>query len=461
MTRAPGEAGLVRALGVWGLAASIVNITIGGGIFRAPGTMEVTGRLGAAAPLAYGLCALAMAFVVMCFAEAGSRVALTGGPYAYVERAFGGFAGFAVGWLLWVTGTIATAAVATIFADSVLRMFAIPAVPGRAALLVGVFVVVTTINVLGVRLGARLNMASTIAKLLPLTLLIVLGLVKMQPENLTWTSTPAAGDLMRASVFLIFVYAGIESALVPSGEVKDPSRTVPRAVFLALAIVTVVYVLVQVASQGVLGASLAGRSAPLTDVAEAVMGPFGGAMLGVAVVLSTFGYLCGMILAIPRALFAFARDGVLPAALAGVHPRFHTPWIAIVVQGVLSLILALSSGFEPLVILANVAVLFVYLGCAAAAWQLRRKGIRDEGDATVKPVPGSSFAAPLAAIVIIALLTSVTADEWKVSGAVAAVGMLFYWFARLRTRREVPAEHAREEHAGTRPAPQAPPSTNV
>jgi amino acid transporter len=93
MTRVPGEAGLVRALGVWGLAASIVNITIGGGIFRAPGTVEVTGRLGAAAPLAYAVCALAMTFVVLCFAEAGSRVALTGGPYAYVERAFGGFAG--------------------------------------------------------------------------------------------------------------------------------------------------------------------------------------------------------------------------------------------------------------------------------------------------------------------------------------------------------------------------------
>jgi amino acid transporter len=453
MTRAPGEAGLVRALGVWGLAASIVNITIGGGIFRAPGTMEVTGRLGAAAPLAYGLCALAMAFVVMCFAEAGSRVALTGGPYAYVERAFGGFAGFAVGWLLWVTGTIATAAVATIFADSVLRMFAIPAVPGRAALLVGVFAVVTTINVLGVKFGARLNMASTIAKLLPLTLLIVLGLAKMQPENLTWTSTPGTRDLMRASVFLIFVFAGIESALVPSGEVKDSARTVPRAVFLALAIVTVAYVLIQVASQGVLGASLAGRSAPLTDVAEAVMGPFGGAMLGMAVVLSTFGYLCGMILAIPRALFAFARDGILPAALAGIHPRFHTPWIAILVQAVLSLVLALSSGFEPLVILANVAVLFVYLGCAAAAWQLRRKGIRDEAEhaATVKAIPGSSIAAPLAAVVIIALLTSVTPKEWLVSGIVAAVGMLFYGFAQLRTRRAAPAEDA--------PAPQAPPRT--
>src|SRR5438046_50472 len=150
MTRGPGEAGLVRALGVWGLAASIVNITIGGGIFRAPGTMEVTGRLGAAAPLAYIVCAVAMLFVVLCFAEAGSRVALTGGPYAYVERAFGGFAGFTVGWLLWVTATIATAAVATIFAAGVHRMFPAHPLTNRTTVLALVFGTVAVINVLGV-----------------------------------------------------------------------------------------------------------------------------------------------------------------------------------------------------------------------------------------------------------------------------------------------------------------------
>jgi basic amino acid/polyamine antiporter, APA family len=242
-------------------------------------------------------------------------------------------------------------------------------------------------------------------------------------------------------VFLLFVFAGIESALVPSGEVKDPARTVPRAVFAALIVATVFYILVHLAAQGVLGASLAGRSAPLADVAEVVMGPVGGALLGVAVVLSTFGYLCGMILAIPRALFAFARDGILPRALAAIHPRYHTPWIAIVVQGVIALLLALSSGFEPLVILANVSVLVVYLGCAAAAWQLRRTGIRDDGAQSLKPIPGSAIAPPLAAVVIIALLTSITAREWLVAGACAAVGFLFYVFSRMRPRQPAVAEN--------------------
>ena len=435
MMRSPGEAGLVRALGVWGLTASIVNITIGGGIFRAPGTNEVTGRLGAAAPLAYVLCAIAMAFVVLCFAEAGSRVALTGGPYAYVERAFGSFAGFVIGWLLWLTGTIATAAVGTIFADAMQRMIPTHPLTNRTTLLALVFGLVAFINVLGVRLGARLNIVSTIAKLAPLALLVVFGAAYVDPANLAWHKLPAASDLSRASVFLLFVFAGIESALVPSGEVRDPARTVPRAVLIALLVVTVAYILIQVVAQGVLGASLVGRTAPLADVAEVAMGPFGAFMLGAAVVLSTFGYLCGMILAIPRALFAFARDGVLPLGLASVHPTYHTPWVAIIVQAVLSLGLALSSGFELLVILANVSVLFVYLGCAAAAWQLRRVNVRDESGAMVRPIPGAGWAPLLAMIVIALLLTSITRREWTVVGICAGVGVVFWLASRVHFPR--------------------------
>ena len=433
MKRPTGEAGLVRALGVGGLAASIVNITIGGGIFRAPGTAEVTGRLGAAAPIAYVVCAIAMAFVVMCFAEAGSRVSLTGGPYAYVERAFGGFAGFAVGWMLWVTGTIATAAVATIFADALQRLVPALASPGaRIAMLAAVFVIVTGLNVRGVKFGARLNMASTVAKLAPLALLIVVGLFSIDPDNLRWQATPSAGDVGRASVFLIFAFAGIESAMVPSGEVREPARTVPRAVLLALGIVTVFYVLVQVVSQGVLGSTLAGRTSPLADVAGAVMGPAGAAILGAAVIVSTFGYLSGMILAIPRALFAFARDGILPGALAAVHQRYRTPWVAIIAQSVIAFALSLRNPFERLAMLANVAALFVYLGCAAAAWRLRRMGVADDQSATLKPLPGSRFAPVLATLVIVALLTSVTAQEWVISGITAAVGLALYFFAHLR-----------------------------
>src|SRR5690349_24772752 len=115
-TRSP-DSRLLRVLGTWGLAASIVNVTIGGGIFRLPS--GVAASLGAAAPLAYLVCALAMGLIVLCFAEAGSRVSLTGGAYAYVEVAFGPFAGFLTGFLLWAGVTAAIAAVSSFFIDSV------------------------------------------------------------------------------------------------------------------------------------------------------------------------------------------------------------------------------------------------------------------------------------------------------------------------------------------------------
>ena len=116
MSRITSEQALVRAMGTWGLAAGIVNVTIGGGIFRLPAA--AAGTLGAAAPIAYVVCAAAMGLIVLCFAEAGSRVSLTGGLYAYVEVAFGPFVGFITGATLWAGITVATAAVSSFFADA-------------------------------------------------------------------------------------------------------------------------------------------------------------------------------------------------------------------------------------------------------------------------------------------------------------------------------------------------------
>src|SRR5919201_1654745 len=166
-----GEGALVRALGVRALAANTINVIIGGGIFVLP-ALAAAG-MGSRAPVAYLVGALAMGLVVLCFAEAGSRVSLTGGPYAYVEVAFGPFAGYLVGVLLWLTGTVAFAAVATIFADNAARL--VPALEGRGgrtALLVAVLLALTAANVVGVRQGARVNAVSAAVKLVPLLLLV-------------------------------------------------------------------------------------------------------------------------------------------------------------------------------------------------------------------------------------------------------------------------------------------------
>lgn len=428
-------------MGMWALAANIINITIGGGIFRVPSNPDIAGLLGAAAPLAYIVCAVAMGLIVVCFADAGSRVPLTGGPYAYVETAFGAYPGFLAGVLLWLLGTTATAAVATVFADNMARLVPLFSGPvSRGTLIVTTLALLTAINVRGVRYGARLNVITTVAKLAPLLLLIAVGAFAIDSNNLVWERTPAVSDVSRASIVLIFAFAGVESALVPSGEVSDAARTVPRAIFIAMTVITLLYISVQLVAQGVLGPSLVGNATPLASAATIVLGPWGGLLLAVGVVVSTFGYLGGITLAIPRALFAFSRDGFLPGWISAVDSRFHTPYVALVIQLIIVAALSITGSFEPLIITANVAALLLYLGCCAASWELRRRNVRQGG--IPYRVRGTSVAAPLAIVVIIYMLTSITIKEWSVLLAVAVVASIIFLIT-LPRRRRLPAPHQR------------------
>lgn len=405
---------LVRAIGTFGLAAAIINITIGGGIFRLPAS--VAGSLGAAAPLAYLVCAVAIGLIVVCIAQAGQRVPLTGGPYAYIGSALGPFAAFLSGVLLWMVGTFATAAVATIFAAGIGAL--VPALGGRVMeglVVAATLVFWSIVNMRGVTVGARLNSIATVAKLLPLVLLAFAGLFFIQPANLQW-ATPPAAEVARTSLLLIFAFAGIEVALVPSGEVRDVDRTVPRAIALAMGGITALYILLQVVAQGILGPSLAtSTAAPLAEAAGASLGGWGRTLLLVGASLSMFGYLGGMTLSMPRMVYAFARDGYLPRALASTDARTHSPSAAIVLQSALALALAVSGTFERLAILANISALALYAGCAIAAWKLRPN-----------PVPW------LALGVIAWLLTGVTAGEWLALGICLGIAAVLYFLARRR-----------------------------
>jgi amino acid transporter len=432
--RSTGDGGLVRAIGTFGLAAAIVNITVGGGIFRLPA--NVAESLGSAGPIAYLVCAVAFGLIVLCIADAGSRVSLTGGPYAYVEVAFGPFFGFMSGVLLWLLGAFAVAANSTVFAAAIGAL--IPVFSGRtgnALFLVLIFGLLAILNIRGVRQGTRFNNVATIAKLLPLVLLAVLGLFAIRAENLRWEVMPPAATVARTSLFLVFAFSGVETALVPSGEVRNTSRTVPRAIFLAMLGITLLYALLQVVSQGVLGPALAtAKATPLADAAGRALGDWARVMLLVGASISLFGYMGGMTLAVPRALYAFARDGFLPSPLARVHDRYRTPYVAILVQAVIVCALAVSSTFEKLAILANLSVLLLYLGCCAAAWELRRRGVAADGAPFRVPFPS---VLPWAACLLIGwMLLQIRPDEWLAMGIclAAAIG-IFLLTAGHRRRR--------------------------
>ena len=427
-SRPRGEQSLVRALGTWGMAASIVNITIGGGIFRLPA--PIAGVLGPAAPIAYLVCAVTMGLIVLCFAEAGSRVSLTGGVYAFVDLSLGPAVGFLAGFTLWSAITVAAAAVASFFADALGSLVPVFATPGvRIPLLIIVLAALAALNVVGVRGASRFNTAVTVAKLVPLVALVVFGSAAVVSSNVVWHSTPPVRDVARASTLLIFAFLGVESALAPSGEVRDPRRTIPRAIFIAMGAVTVIYLTVQVVAQGVLGSTLAGRAAPLADAAGAALGAPGRAFVLVGMIVSMFGYVAGVSLAVPRMLFAFGRDGYLPSALARVHERFSTPYVAIVAQSAIVIVLSTTGTFEELAVIANVATLAVYATCCVAVLVLRRhESSRGSAGAqeTAFRAPLGGTVPVLALLAIGWLLTSLTRAEWASLGAIAGVAAVVY-----------------------------------
>jgi basic amino acid/polyamine antiporter, APA family len=429
------DSGLVRALGVRSLTASIVNMTIGAGIFVLPAA--IAAGLGTAAPVAYLVCAALMALIVACVAAAGSRVSLTGGLYAYVEAAFGPFVGFLTGVLYALMAAFAVASVASAFAGSVGALWAPVSSPsGRALLLTVLLAILAAINVRGVTFGARLVETVTVAKLLPLIVLVGAGLWAVNPEFVRWPGMPAVSVLGRTCILLIFAFLGVEIALVPSGEVRTPARTVPRAVFLALAITTTTYLLIQRVAQGLLGPSIVQfASAPLAEAASRVIGSGGRLLVVGGAIVSMFGYVAGDMLGSPRSLYAFARDGVLPGALARIHPRFHTPHLAIVTYAAIIAALAISSSFTQLAILANVAALSLYLMCVAASFELQRRDVHDAGTGGTPFVLPLGPAIPLlAAIAIVWMLTNATSREFYVEGLVVAVASMFY-FIRKRGGR--------------------------
>ena len=425
------DALLSRELGTRQLAAGIFNYVVGSGIFALPAI--AMGMLGPAAPLAYLACAVLMGLVVLCFAEAGSRVSVSGGPYAYVEVALGPFIGFIAGALNYLTQIAATSAVTAFFAASVARLFgADESMVFKVALIVATFAILAWVNIRGVRTGARVLEVVTVAKLVPLAFFVIVGVFFVQTENLVWSSVPSFKETLGAAGILIFAFAGIEGALVPSGEVKDPNRTVPRAAFLALSLVTLLYIAVHLVAQGILGAELANdKVTPLATAAARFAGTAGFTVMVIGACISMLGHTSGAILATPRMLLAFGRDGFIPRWFASVHPGYRTPHVAILFHATVLAAVALSGSFVQLAILANVAVLSLYLLCAIAAAVLWKRNVRQSGEPF--NAPGGPLVPALAAIAIVWLLwATVTKREFVALAAVTGLAVVMYGVRKVR-----------------------------
>ena len=360
-----------RPLGFFDVACIGVNAVVGSSIFLFPGRLAAL--LGPASILAFGLTALLLAPVALCFAELSARHDGHGGPYLYAREAFGPDAGFAIGWMCWMTEIVSFAAVADGVA-SYLGYFhpgwtAPWAVKSTAAFVIAVL---AAVNYRGVKLGAWTTNVLTVGKLVPLALLVAAGLPRVSASALAPFAPHGLAPLGKACFLAYFAFQGFEVAPVPAGEVADARRVVPRAVLAALGLAAALYMLVQATAVGLVPA-LAASERPLADAAAAAFGAPGAALMAAGAVVSTIGFCAGCALGGPRYVAALGALGDLPAGLAALHERHATPHRAVLWTAGLSLAAALLLDFERLVDVGNVVVCAQYLATCAAVPALRRR----------------------------------------------------------------------------------------
>lgn len=422
--------GLRREIGQLGFGAIALNGTIGAGIFALPAVAAE--RAGLFSPWVYFGCGLLIMAIVLVFARAASLVSDTGGPVAYASRAFGPFAGFQAGWLLTLSRTAAFAANAHLMVTYA-GWFWPPLGEGgwhMAAVLL-VCVGLTALNVAGVRQGLAAILVLTVLKLLPLMLLVLLGLSRINPEIFTSPGMPPLESLGETMLIAFYAFVGFESAVIPAGEARNPRRDIPRALVRTLLTITVIYFLIQTVTVSV-APDIHGSKTPLADIAMTLMGPVGAAFLTLGAVFSITGNLTAGMFSAPRMLYAMSREGSLPRWFGSVHERFRTPANAILFYAALALLLALSGGFVFLAAMSTVVRLMVYVLCIATLPALQRSA--DEREPSFR-LPGGYSIPLLALLISLWLMTHASLRSWQLTLAFMAVGAVLYLLTRRRATR--------------------------
>ncbi len=348
-----------------------VNGIVGSGIFLLPG--RFLGGLGPASILLFLLCGVMLISVCLCYSEAASRIDRNGGTYSYARVAFGNNAGFVVGWVSAVCDVVNYATVAVGLMGYAGTMVPWLAEGVHAKLALGVMIAFLTIlNIRGVKLGAGTLNVLTVAKMVPLLIFVAIGVFAIHPAHFVPFAphgfSPAAGLLLAAC----FTYQGFEFAPVPSGEVADAKRVVPRAMLWSLMISMVLYAIIQTIIVGS-GAQIAASEAPLADAAGWFMGPWGAVMISVGGIISMSGYVAGSALICPRSVAVLCEDGHLPRMGARLHARYDTPAVAILFVAITVYVMTLFLNFDRLVDISAFAVVIRYLFTCISVPILRRK----------------------------------------------------------------------------------------
>lgn len=415
MIKAPEseEGAAPRRIGAWGAAFIAFNGAVGAGIFGLPGKLDEA--VGGFAPWLLLLAGGAVMLVALCLADLAARFDRSGGPQLYVTEAFGPFAGFQAGWLIYSSRIAATAANATVLAAYATALW--PAFD-KGLVAAAAILIVTAINLLHLhRVAAGLGMLALL-KLVPIVLLIVAGIGFATPD----TTLPDFGAVEGVALAALYAFVGFEAASIPAGETRNPRRAIPLALLGTVALITLTYVLVQLAYHA---ASIGGSDRPLADLAALRLGPWGTSLIAVTAIVSVFANITSAVAATPRLTAALADEGRLPAWFGKRSATTAAPIASILVYGALALAFAATGTFIFLAVVSSLARLMVYAASAAAVTAFDRR------DGRVRPVRG--IAIPILVLILCGWAAAQSSGkEWATLAAFVATGTLLYAIASRR-----------------------------
>jgi basic amino acid/polyamine antiporter, APA family len=433
MTPSQPEESLRRELSRLAIGTLAINGLIGAGIFGLPAkAAELTGSF---SPVMFVVCGVLMSALLLSFGQAASFFQGTGGPILYTQAAFGSFVGFQTGWILYV-GRATSLAANSILLATYAAQFA-PGIDGGVQLAVLIFVVcavLTVVNVLGIKQGMRSVYVITVAKLVPLLTLIVVGIAYVSPASFANAELPSYGNFGESALLLFYAFIGFEGSIIPAGEARDPRRDIPRALILTGLVTTILYVLIQTVCIAALP-TLAETKRPLAEAASVMMGRAGATLISAGAIVSIAGNMAASVLTAPRMTYAMALDRGLPRWFAAIHAIYRTPHLSIVFYGAIVFLMAISGTFVKLAEMSTVARLIGYAACVASLPFLRRKFGEPEG---FYRLPGG-YAIPIVAFgVCLWLLTQVDWFSLLITVGFVAAGAILFALARWRRASEQP-----------------------
>ena len=413
-----------KLLSLFDVVNLVVGTIVGADIYIA--AAFGAGLLGPASLIAWALAGVMAIIIALSFAECSSLVPRAGGPYVYAKDAFGNFIGFLSGWSLLLASWSAIAVFPLAFVAYLQYFFPNMSFITQITIKILFIILLTGINYIGVREAGRVNDILTSLKLAPILILTIAGIAYLiiNPSILVSNFTPFAplgfSGLGSALVLVFWAYVGFELVTVPSDEIIDSKKTIPKAIAIGMGIVALFYIITNFMIVGIVPwQQLSISTAPLALAGYALLAGVGALFITVGALLSISGSDEAGILSSSRIPYAMAGDGLLPRMFAKKHPRYDTPYVALITQGVITGVAAIFGTINNLIVLSVFTLLFCYIVTCISVFPLRKKYEKSIKIPSIIPIAG--------VLISIYMMTQCNLNQVIAGVVFIALGIPIYW----------------------------------